>query len=423
VELGDNVKYAVKEVVTASFQLESGKPLRMSDVLYVSGLKKNLLSISVMEDKGYAVAFSGGHVLAWSRGSSIDSAGVISVRDGGLYRLTGQPTRALVHDSDSLCKLWHKRLGHLHYRALLVLRKMVTGFPEFRAEQQGVCRGCALGKNAKATFSSSNSRSKGILDLVHSYVCEPMFVPSSSGYLYYVTFIDDYSRRTWIFFMKTKDEIFNRFREFGALVENRIGNKIKVLRSDNGGEYTPIELRDLCKKAGIKREMIVPFNPQQNGVAERKNRTIVEAARAMLHDQDLPMLLWAEACNTAVYVQNKNSHRILEEKTHKEAFTRVKPEIGHLRIFGCPVYIHVPKEKRTKLEPSGRKGMFMGYSKTSKAYRIYILGQQQIEVGRDVRFEEELAFKRSRETTVETDGEEREAPKVEESTGPSSTGV
>jgi hypothetical protein len=108
--------------------------------------------------------------------------------------------------------------------------------------------------------------------------------------------------------------------------------------------------------------LAVPFNPQQNGVAERKNQTIVEAARAMLHDQDLPMLLWAEAYSTAIYVQNKSPHRILEDKTPEEAFTRVRPEIGHLRIFGCPVYIHVPKEKRTKLQPSGRKGMFVGYS-------------------------------------------------------------
>jgi hypothetical protein len=373
-----------------------------------------------MEDRGYAVAFVDGQVLAWPRGSSFDSTEVIGARDGSLYRLIGQPTQALVHDSDSLCELWHRRLGHLHYRALPVLRRMVTGLPEFGAEHQGVCRGCALGKNAKAAFPSSDSRSKEILDLVHSDVCGPMSVPSSSGYLYYVTFIDDYSRRTWIFFMKTKDEVFSRFREFRALVENQTGKKIKVLRSDNGGEYTSNEFRDFCKEAGIKRELTVPFNPQQNGVAERKNRTIVEVARAMLHDQDLPMMLWAEACNTTVYVQNMSPHRILEDKTPEEAFTGVKPEIGHLRIFGCPVYIHVPKEKRTKLEPSGRKGMFVGYNETSKAYRIYIPGQRHIEVSRDVRFEEDLAFRRSRETTA--DGEEQEAPKVEESTGPSSTG-
>jgi transposase InsO family protein len=231
----------------------------MSDVLYVSGLK-NLLSISAMEDRGHAVTFSGGHVLAWTRGLSIDSTGVIVVRDDSLYRLTGQLARALVLDSDGLCELWHRRLGHLRYRALPVLRRMVIGLPEFGVEHEGVSRGCALGKNAKVSFSSSDNRSKGILDLVHSDVCGPMSVPSSSGYLYYVTFIDDYSRRTWIFFMKTKDEVFSGFREFMALVEKQ-KRKIKVLRSDNWGEYTSIDFMDFCKEAGIKRELTVPFNP------------------------------------------------------------------------------------------------------------------------------------------------------------------
>jgi len=175
--------------------------------------------------------------------------------------------------------------------------------------------------------------------------------------------------------MKTKDELFSRFREFKALVENQTGKRIKVLRSENGGEYTSNEFKSLCKDAGINREMTVPFNPQQNGVAERKNWTIVEASKEMLHDQDLPMMLWAEACNTAIYVQNRIPHRILKEKTHEEALTEVKPKIGNFRIFDYLVYIHVPKENKMKLEPSGRKGMFMRYNETSKSCRIYIPGQ------------------------------------------------
>jgi transposase InsO family protein len=199
-----------------------------------------------------------------------------------------------------------------------------------------------------------------------------MTVPSLGNFLYYVTFIDDFSRKTWIYFLKAKDEVFNKFQEFKALVENLSGRKIKVLRSDNGGEYTSNEFKDFCREAGIKRELTTPYNPQQNGVAERKNRSIVEAAKAMIHDQNLPMHLWAEASSTTVYVQNKSPHKILGNKTPEEVFTGKKPEVNHLRIFGCPVYIHVPKEKRTKLEPSGKKGTFVGYSETSKAYRIYI---------------------------------------------------
>jgi hypothetical protein len=106
----------------------------------------------------------------------------------------------------------------------------------------------------------------------------------------------------------------------------------------------------------------------------RKNRTIIEATKAMIHDQSLPMILWAEASMITVYVQNKSHHQILKNITPKESFTRDKPDIGHFRIFRCPVYFHVPKEKRSKLDPSGRKCTFVGYSESSKAYWIYIHG-------------------------------------------------
>jgi hypothetical protein len=132
------------------------------------------------------------------------------------------------------------------------------------------------------------------------------------------------------------------------------------LRSDNGGEYTSNDFKDFCKEVGIKRELTVSYNPQQNGVAKRKNQSIIGSAKAMIHDQDLPMFLWEEACNMTLYVQNKSPHKILGDKTPEETFTGVKPEIGHLRIFGCPVYIHVPMEKRTKLEPLGEKGIWLG---------------------------------------------------------------
>jgi hypothetical protein len=158
-----------------------------------------------------------------------------------------------------------QEIGTVALQGPPVMRTMVIGLLENGVEHQGVCRGCALGNNAKASFWSGDNRSKGILDLVHSNVCGPMPIPSSSGYLYYVTFIDDYSR-TWIFFMKTKDEVFSRFREFMSLVENQTGKKIKLLRLDNRGEYTSNNFRDFCKEAGIKREMTKPFNPQHNGL-------------------------------------------------------------------------------------------------------------------------------------------------------------
>ena len=157
-------------------------------------------------------------------------------------------------------------------------------------------------------------------------------------------------------------------------------------------------------------ELSTPYNPQQNGIAEWKNITIMEATRAMLHDQYLPMHLWAEASRTVVYVQNRTPHRVLENKTPKEVFSNKKPEVNYLRIFSCTVYIHIPKEKRTKLDPSGKKGIFVGYYESSKAYKIYFPGYKKIDISRDVTFDEDSAYIKSKKRPTE------EAPRIHDTT-------
>ena len=152
--------------------------------------------------------------------------------------------------------------------------------------------------------------------------------------------------------------MFERFKEYKALVENLSEKKIKILRSDNGGDFASNEFNEYCKEAGIKRELTIPYNPQQNGVAERKNRSIMEVVKAMIHDQDLPMYLREEASRTTVYVHNRISHSVFGNKTPEEMFFEEKLEVSHLNIFGCPVYIHIPKEKRSKLDPLGNEGLF-----------------------------------------------------------------
>jgi transposase InsO family protein len=165
--------------------------------------------------------------------------------------------------------------------------------------------------------------------------------------------------------MKTKDEVFSWFQEFKALVENQRGRNIKVLRSNNGGEYTSSSFKELCVDSRIKRELIVSYNLQQNGVSKRKIGSIVGATKAMLHDHEFPIFLWVEACNTSVYLHNKSAHKVSGRMTPKEAFTGKRQEVGHIRIFRCLVYCHVLEERRTNLEPTVENGVLVSYNETS----------------------------------------------------------
>ena len=140
--------------------------------------------------------------------------------------------------------------------------KAVEGLPEIQEKHEGVCKGCAKGKNTKKTFPSSEIKEKGILEIIHSDVCGPMSSNSLSVYAYYVSFIDDFSRKTWVYFMKNKDKVFSKFKEFKALIKNHIEKKIENFISDNRGEFTSNEFKELCKESRIKRESSTPYNPQ-----------------------------------------------------------------------------------------------------------------------------------------------------------------
>ena len=140
----------------------------------------------------------------WLKGKTIDDAVVIGFEEGGLYKLKGHANSSLMTSTVSPCELWHKKLAHIYYKSLPIVRKMVTGLPEIQVDHEGVCKGCAQGKNTKNPFPSNDIKAKGILDIVHSDVCGPMQSTSLSGYVYYASFIDDYSRKTWIYFLKKK---------------------------------------------------------------------------------------------------------------------------------------------------------------------------------------------------------------------------
>lgn len=168
--------------------------------------------------------------------------------------------------------------------------------------------------------------------------------------MYFLTFIDDYSRMTWVYFWKEKSETLTILKKFKDLVEKQSGCSIKTIRSDRGGEYTSKEFDEYCKNEGIWKHLTAGYSLQQNGTVERKNRTIVEMARSMINEKGLPKNFWAEAVNTAVYILNRCSTKVVKDKTPIEAWNGMKPSVSHLTVFGCICYAHIPAEKRTKLD-------------------------------------------------------------------------
>ena len=203
-----------------------------------------------------------------------------------------------------------------------------------------------------------------------------------------MSFIDDSTRYVWVYFLKSKDQVFEKFLEWKAMVEKSAGRKLKVFRTDNGGEYTSKEFEGYLMTEGVRHELTIPKTPEQNGVAERMNRTLVEATRAMLVGANLPHRFWAEALSTATYLRNRSPTKAVCGKTPYEAWTGEKPRVDGLRVFGCQAFAHVPKDERKKLDSKSRKCVLLGYGTTTKGYRLYNPMKKKVFHARDVIFNE-----------------------------------
>ena len=189
--------------------------------------------------------------------------------------------------------------------------------------------------------------------------------------------------------MKFKSEVAGIFWRFKKNVENQSNCRIQAIRSDNGREYTSTEFNLYCEEAGIEHQLTAPYNPEQNGVSERRNRYIMEMARCMLHEKNLPKVFWAEAANTTVFLQNRLLTKLLAEKTPFEVWYNYKPSLSFLKVFGSTCFVHIPQIKRDKLDKKAMQGIFVGYSTISKAYKVYLPQTQKITITRDVQFHED----------------------------------
>ncbi|KAL4343519.1 hypothetical protein AHAS_Ahas11G0086500 [Arachis hypogaea] len=194
---------------------------------------------------------------------------------------------------------------------------------------------------------------------MHSDICS-VEVSSNSGSRYFITFTDDFSRYIWVYFLKQKSEACDTFKTFKLFVEKQSGCKIKIFRTNRETEY--LACSDYFKQHRIQHQLTTRYTPQQNGISERKNRTIMDMVRCMLKSKQMPKEFWAKAVATAVHILNRCPTKSVRDKTLEEAWSGKRPSIHHFRVFGCIAYPHVPYQLRKKLDDKGEKYIFIGYS-------------------------------------------------------------
>ena len=367
------------------------KHYTMSDVLYVPSLVNNFFSVTAATLKGHAVTFKQKQC---------------TIQKNGKLTATGHCANNVWYiDCSSACDdvcsklktdvnvndltLWHQRLGHVNEKRLktAVNKHLITGV-EYVNGDLPFCEACVQGKQTREPFKgSADVQSTEKLQLVHSDVCGPMSVASMGSAKYFVTFTDDFTRYCRVYFLKKKSEVFEKFKQYEAEVTNCSGKKIKTLRTDNGGEYTSTEFEAYLRKKGIRHEVSTPYTPQQNGVSERLNRSLQEMALSQLVHAELLKSFWADSLATACYVRNRLPVNPLNISPHEKWYGK-KPNVKHVRVFGCIAYALKPNLERQKMTAKSDKMRFIGYPFGTKGYRLYDKQKHRVVVRRDVVFNE-----------------------------------
>ncbi|GJV03261.1 putative ribonuclease H-like domain-containing protein [Tanacetum coccineum] len=298
-------------------------------------------------------------------------------------------------DSSDEAVKWHRRMGHVNYKNMnkLVKANLVRGLPPKLFKNDHTCLACCKGKQHKATYKAITTVSSisEPLQLLYMDLFGPTSIRSIDHKYYCLAITDDYSRFRWVFFLETKDETYPILKDYISLVENQLNKKVKAIRCDNGTEFKNAKLIELCGEKGIKRDYSNARTPQQNGVAERKNRTLIEAAKTMLANSKLPTMFWTEAVSTACYVLNRVLVTNPHNKTPYALLTGKTPSISHFKPFGCHVTILNTSDHLCKFVRKADEGYLVGYSASNRAYRVYNMANKKVEETMNLRFLEEKA--------------------------------
>jgi hypothetical protein len=380
--------------------MQNGQTKYLKDVFHVPTITKNLVSVGQMVEQGLQVTFNPNGCFV----EDMKNQGKLIAkreRNGRMFTLYVNMLEVnsmlFTHGKGAGdIGIWHKRVGHVNLQRLKLMEKqnLVGGFPKSGTEEvmSEVCKTCQLGKQVKHPFLAQTTHvSSKPLEMIHSDVWTTE-TESIGKCKYYVSFIDDHTRKVWVYFMKHKGEVFQHFLNFKTMVEKEKGVSIKCLRFDGMGEYFSNEFNEYLKEHGIQRKYSCSYSPQHNGVAERKNMHIAKITCAMLNEKNLPNYFSAEAVATIVYIMNRTPTTAVHGMTFEEKFTGRKPNVSHLIVFGCIAYVHVPNEKRSKLYPKAEKCIFIGYSLKQKGYRCFNPSTHKLQVSKDVVFDEMVSW-------------------------------
>ncbi|KAK1619239.1 hypothetical protein QYE76_024756 [Lolium multiflorum] len=374
------------------------KDLCLETVMLVESLGYNLLSIYHLADAGYNSYFTNYCVKVF-RSDNLKLV-LVGYVENNLYvvdlsKESSSHSTCLMATKHDEGWLWHRRLGHVNMRNLKLLLKgeHIVGLTGISFEKDRVCSACVAGKQLKKKHPiKSIVTTSRPLELLHLDLFGPSHYDTLGGSKYGLVIVDDYSRYSWVFLLKSKDETHREFIIFAKKAQRMYESEIKAIRTDNGTEFKNYTMQEFVDDEGIKHEFSAPYTPQQNGVVERKNRTIIEMARTMLSEFNSPHNFWGEAISTAVHYSNRLFLRPLHNKTPYELLTGNKPNVMYFRVFGCKCLVKNNKGKLGKFETRTIEGIFVGYAENSHAYRYYNRSTGTIEVSCDVEFLEDNGF-------------------------------
>ncbi|POM61014.1 hypothetical protein PHPALM_30041, partial [Phytophthora palmivora] len=347
----DGTKIGVVATGTVGLKLTDGTTVSLSDVLYIPEVEGSLISVSKLAEKNVVAQFSKDKCVFRYGDAKVMEA----MRCGNVYKLKTV--------GDEVCNVartprkeqWavvHARLGHIPFKCS---EQLLTMGPEVTdgVTSDAICAGCCMGKMSADDFPRYPEK------LV----------------------------KRAVYFMKAKSDVLSKFEIFKAALENSTGQRIKLLGSDNDGEYTGRQFKAYHNHCGIKHEKTVPYTPQQNGLAERMNRSLVEMSRCMFYHESVDKKLWAEAVNIAAWIINRIPNSLII-KTPYEIVYKTKQLLENLKVFGALGYAHIPNEKRRKLDAKAFKCRFMGYEDGVKGYRVMNVTTGKVQIVRTVKFME-----------------------------------